>query len=229
MDGLTRKFLYSGSLSSLKQRFMEKERRRGRPPARVSVLASILLGGAIEPVIPHLAAADAAIFGDLWFDLAISQPDATSALEPGDEIQLLYDALGRSVPAGVRVYFTPRPLADGWFSHWHDDRSAAVVSLAGWAAGQAVPVEAFVAYELILHGLRALGACWTPDRWMHDETRGCLFDFCAVRQEIERKLQAADLCPSCRATLGRAGVPVDRLQRLLEVVRTLAVPAQVVH
>ncbi len=82
---------------------------------------------------------------------------------------------------------------------------------------------------MILHGLRALGPFWTPDQWMHAETRGCLFDFCARREDMEIKLQAADLCPSCRATLERAGVPLGRLQHLLEVVRTLAVPATVVH
>ena len=61
------------------------------------------------------------------------------------------------------------------------------------------------------------------------ETRGCLFDFCAHRSDVDIKLQAADFCPSCHAALTAAGLPMARLQRLAEVVRTLAVPAGVVH
>jgi len=64
---------------------------------------------------------------------------------------------------------------------------------------------------------------------MHSETRACLFDFCTTRQEMERVLQAADLCRECRATLGRASFPVERVERLAKVVRSLATPAVIVH
>ncbi len=129
----------------------------------------------------------------------------------------------------MRILLTTLRLSDNWFSHWHESRRTAVVSLAGWNGGFAVPVEAFVAYEVILHGLRTLGPAWPPEQLTHADTRECLFDFCENREHMEIKLRAADLCPSCRNTLVANGVPLDRLQRLLEVVRTLAVPPQVVH
>jgi len=46
---------------------------------------------------------------------------------------------------------------------------------------------------------------------------------------MERVLQAADLCNECRATLGSASFPVERLERLAKLVRTLATPAVIVH
>ena len=46
---------------------------------------------------------------------------------------------------------------------------------------------------------------------------------------MERVLQAADLCQECRAALGRASFPVERVERLAKVVRTLATPAVIVH
>jgi hypothetical protein len=49
------------------------------------------------------------------------------------------------------------------------------------------------------------------------------------RADVEIKLQKAELCPSCESALAAAGIPMDRLRRLLEVIRTLAVPATVVH
>ena len=96
-------------------------------------------------------------------------------------------------------------------------------------ARSAVPAEAFVAYEVLHHGLRRLGPAWAPERLAHAETRGCLFDFCAHRSDVDIKLQAADFCPSCHNALAAAGVPMDRLQRLAEAVRMLAASAQVVH
>jgi Ca-activated chloride channel family protein len=230
LDATARKRSHYTTSLILKERYMRKAQRMRGPAVKVNVVAAAYLGGLIDPVMAHLSAADPDLFAELVLDPGMMGAGATSpALEPGLEIQLLDDVLSKAVPADVSIVFTPLAFSDSWFSHWHDSRRAAVVSLAGWDGGWAVSTEAFVAYEVILHGLRALGPWWTPDQWMHAETRGCLFDFCRRRQDMEIKLQAADLCPSCRAALDRAGVPLDRLQRLLEVIRTLAVPATVVH
>jgi Ca-activated chloride channel homolog len=230
LDVTARKRLHYTTSLVLKERFMRKAQRLRGPAVKVNLAAGPHLGGLIDPVVAHLAAADPDLFGELALDTApIGGGESGPPLEAGQEIRLLDDVLSRAVPADVSIVFTSQALADSWFSHWHDSRRAAVVSLARWDGGDAVSTEAFVAYEVVLHGLRALGPRWTPEQWMHGETRGCLFDFCARRQDMEIKLQAADLCPSCRATLERGGVPLDRLQRLLEIVRTLAVPATVVH
>ena len=231
MDRLTRKSLHHTSSRHLKERRIEEARRRLETAPKVSVLASRDLARRLEPVFAHHAAADPETFRDLALDPAhVHGSESGPPLDPLDEVYVLDTALQRAaVPAAVHVLFASRALSDNWFSHWHESRKAAVVSLAGWNGGFAVPVEAFVAYELILHGLRTLGLAWSPEQLTHADTRGCLFDFCRNREDIEIKLQAADLCPSCRATLERGGVPMDRLQRLLEVIRTLAVPAKVVH
>ena len=47
-------------------------------------------------------------------------------------------------------------------------------------------------------------------------------DFCATRADIEVKLQAADLCPDCRAGVEQAGLPLERFLRLAETLRSLA-------
>ncbi len=154
MDGLTRKTLHTMSSRSLKERFMEKERRRRRPPAKVSLLASHRLAGLLDPVIAHLAAADPDLFGDLALDV-VNVPWADGApLDPAEEAQVLDDVLAGAPPAAVRILFTTRRLSDNWFSHWHGSRGAAIVSLDGWDGSFGVPAEAFVAYEVIHHGLR---------------------------------------------------------------------------
>lgn len=232
LDVITRKRLHHTSSRRLKERELEEEEERRRRPAgkaKVGVLASGDAVGAIEVALVFLAAADPEAFGR---PAVAEVPPTTGGGPPLDaleEIRLLDAALLYAAPAEVQVLFTVRPLADNWFSHWHPSRQSAVVSLAGWGGGFAVPVQAFVAYELILHGLRTLGPAWSPEKLTHADTRGCLFDFCEHREDIEIKLQAADLCPSCRQALAANGVSLDRLQRLLEEVRTLAVPANMVH
>ena len=228
MDRVTRKTLHSTSSYALKER---SRMTSSRTVGRVVVLVPRDLGRRVQPVLEHLAAADAGVFGGLAFGRALSPwaHDPGSVLGTTDEVHLVDEGEQAAPDAAVRILFTTRPLADNWFSHWHAGRRSAVVSLGGAPASVAVSAEAFVAYEIILHGLRTLGAAWSPERLAHAETRGCLFDFCESREDLAIKLQAADLCPSCRSALEGAGVPMDRLRRLLDVVRTLAVPAGAVH
>jgi hypothetical protein len=124
--------------------------------------------------------------------------------------------------AGLAIAFVPLQLADSWFSHWHADRSTAVVSTFGWEQTAGVPLAAFVAYELLHHGLRRLGPRYQPEDWAHQDTRGCLFDFCALKPEIEIKLQTAALCDECWKRLLDIGAPMESLERLLDVLRELA-------
>ena len=228
MDSISRKTLHSFSSRSLTLRPMAS--RPSIALTKVRLVAPRTLANLLQPVIGHLAGADAEAFGQMAFDAAPPTPPADAPpLDPEQEKPLLDDVLQDTAPAAVRILFTTQRLSHDAFSHWHDSRQAAIVSLAPWSGIAAVPVEAFIAFEIMLHGLRAFGSGWTPERLMHSETRACLFDFCTTRQEMERVLQAADLCQECRATLGSASFPVERVERLAKVVRTLATPAVIVH
>jgi hypothetical protein len=193
MDSISRKTLHSFSSRSLTMRPMAS-----RPPialTKVRLVAPRTLANLLQPVIGHLAGADADAFGQMAFDAAAPTPPADAPpLDPEQEKPLLDDVFQDTAPAAVRILFTTQRLSHDAFSHWHDSRQAAIVSLAPWSGIAAVPVEAFIAFEIMLHGLRALGSGWTPERLMHSETRACLFDFCTTRPEMERVLQAADLC-----------------------------------
>jgi Ca-activated chloride channel family protein len=231
MDPVTRKSRHSFSSSTLKGR-REALGQRGllRPP-EVAVVAGRGLAPRLGTVRDQLRAADPELFGDLCLEFdggLLERPGPP--LEPDEEGQLIARALVRAVPAGVYVVFVTRPFADGWFSHFHPHQRAAVVSLAGWEDGTVrAPLDAFLAYELVLHGLRLLGRAWRPERLLHEETRGCFFDACVHRPDVERKLQAGELCPACRQTLAAAGAPLDRIDRLAQAVRLLAAPSGVVH
>jgi hypothetical protein len=64
---------------------------------------------------------------------------------------------------------------------------------------------------------------------MHEETRGCLFDFCESRLDVETKLRRGTLCAACRRALSAAGLPAAIVEELLGAVRRLAAPVTVLH
>ena len=139
--------------------------------------------------------------------------------------------LGAPLRGGhVALLVTSRPLEGNRFSSWHTIPRGAVVSLAGTSAETKASVEAFLAYEVVLHGMRLYSEEWNPDVLMHRETRGCLFDFCRVRSDIDVKLHAASLCHECRERLRRARIDTGVVDALLSVVRDLAaLPPKDVH
>jgi len=131
--------------------------------------------------------------------------------------------LGAPLQGGhVTLLVTSRPLEGNRFSSWHTTPRGAVVSLAGTPAETSAPAEAFLAYEVVLHGMRLYSEEWNPDTLMHRETRGCIFDFCQVRSDIDVKLHAASLCHECRERLRRSRIDTGVVDALLSVVRDLA-------
>jgi hypothetical protein len=214
-------------VARLVRRAAGRGRARRRPAGRrgVVLVPTDGLGGLLRSVGPRLAAADPELFGDLQVGPEVkgAVPEGPGAVLPPREEAALLDAAARACPeAGVRVVFTPHRLHDNWFSHWDGDRRSALVSMADWDGRFSVPPRAFVAYQAVLHGLRLLGTGYDPEGLAHLETRGCLFDFCRNRPDVEIKLQAGDFCPSCAAAMTAAGLPVRRLLRLARVIRRLA-------
>ncbi len=64
--------------------------------------------------------------------------------------------------------------------------------------------------------------------WMalwHDEPRGCFFDFCAQKEQLNLKLRTADICGDCMQIFREIGIPDALLQQtvaLMEACRPLA-------
>lgn len=242
LDGEAREFSSALRGFDIKRKFMNASyaslgrTRGGRAPAARHVpLALLTADPAFQPLLEavfwSLAAADPLLgparFEPVRADQWGRQPGPDRTLGSGllslPEEKDLVERVSRSNPdAALVMVFVPRPLADNWFSHWHRDAATALVSTFGWERTAGVPLAAFVAYELLHHGLRRLGPQYQPEEWAHAETRGCMFDFCRLKPEIEIKLQTAALCDECWKRLLAAGAPMDSLERLLDVVRELA-------
>jgi Ca-activated chloride channel family protein len=231
MGLIARKFGYATSTARPKGRRV-RPAPSPSPNGPLVVLPAAGFEGLVAQAIAHLGGTDPA-FGAL---LAAERPSPQARpglkrglILPADEKALAREAVDRAPAAGLRIVFTAGRLWDNWFSHWDEPHRTALVSMADWDGTLAVPAVAFVAYEIVYHGLRLVAPAYDPERIRHAEPRACLFDFCETRADIETKLQAGRLCPACVAGLEAAGVPLYRALRLAEAIRFLATSALVVH
>lgn len=127
-------------------------------------------------------------------------------------------------PPALNIAFTACGHHDNWFSHWHGEARVALVSLHDWRRMSSVPAAALIAYEGLLHGLRAMNPSYDPIYVMHQESRGCMFDFCQEKAEVEIKLQAGHICTECLGHLSRLGFDTDLVTRAWSAVQQLAFP-----
>jgi Ca-activated chloride channel family protein len=122
----------------------------------------------------------------------------------------------------LTVAFTNCGHHDNWFSHWHESERVALVSLHDWARISSISCSALAAYEAILHGLRVLSPLYDPAEFLHEETRGCLFDFCQQKEEVEIKLQAGHICQQCMEQLSNCRIDSHAVAHLWSAVVQLA-------
>jgi len=207
MSTMTSKGLFAGAYGMLKQRRMAEN----APVLRLVTTSASLLSAA--------QAAAHAIHGmpglpPIEVDTRVPAP--TSVLSRDAETKLLADVwLGAG---DLTIIFVEQPLADAWFSHWHAGQRVAVVSSRDFTRITGLPIERFVAYEVLLHGLRAPGARYDPLALLHRETRGCLFDLCIAKAEIAVKLRAPHICADCVRGLGDAGVDAASVVALWDAI-----------
>lgn len=230
MTLLARKSAYSASMYSMKMRSAKGASRRDDDRGRIVMLP--LLPETRELVKRAVSRAQPAL-GELFTKVRIGDDLIASfdsaerqgyELSNREEMALVEDAVHAARHPGIRIVTTRRHLEDNWFSHWHEPQRTAVSSLHAWNDTADVSVEAFVVYEILLYGLHALSPRYKVLDIAHEETRGCLFDFCGLRADIEIKLQTMDLCPSCEHRLNNLGIDLTAVKDVCEAVRELARP-----
>lgn len=153
----------------------------------------------------------------------LTLPQATDVLSTVDELRLV-DMMRFSSKGGVKLGLVDAPLYDNWFSHWHAAGRAAVVSMHMITELLNVDPAAFVAYEIVLNGLANASPAYDFMALAHDDTRGCLFDLCLDKHDMEIKLQAMHVCAACQGKLGAMGVDLDQVTLATDAIRGLAQP-----
>ncbi len=151
-----------------------------------------------------------------------AEPGQAGILSRQNESRLVRLAQKRVPTQGLRMLITSDGLEDFWFVHWHGNQKTAVTSLYQWNEISNLPAQALLGSTVILQGLRLLTPRYEPKRLFHDDMRGCLFDFCRNKAEIDFKLRTGDICPQCRGILTQIGIQVEPVLKMLDAVRRIA-------
>lgn len=239
LDAVARKRFFARGHATLKSRDSDgkallRDSQPGRVPSdsrpRIMIVpASRRLHAAINEAIseasypPRSSSLSQYVELILWRHLsAITLAGAADGFLDAQSESRLVQAVSTLPGEGPRFVFTEMALRDHWFSHWHAAEQVVVVSTAGWHQLTPLPLSAFIAYELLLHGFRALCPGYDPTRLLHEETRGCIFDLCRRRKDITSKLQLGDICEDCRNGLAHAGAPFDAFFAFCARIRSLS-------
>jgi hypothetical protein len=219
MDQLGRKGRYFQAMLQMKRRAA------GASPG-ASPGGRVLAVPAFPAAVPLLQRAVGALAGRRGAPIFAVEtmppaPFPPGALSAAGERWLL-EAMASLGGSDVKVAFVEQAHHDNWFSHWHPQVASAVISLAGVHQILRSPVEAFVAYELVLYGLSALSSAYDPKGMLHAETRACLFDLCQNRADVGLKLQAGHVCADCLKRLSAAGIDGDAVLETWRAVQKLA-------
>jgi hypothetical protein len=106
------------------------------------------------------------------------------------------------------------------FSHSRWRIGTGFITTFGWEYLSWLPTHAFVAYAIVRNVVTMLGG----RRSFHEETLGCLFDYCAHKPDYSFKIRTADICPECLDFLRTKLEPpdLDAIILLLEQIRLTA-------
>jgi hypothetical protein len=149
------------------------------------------------------------------------------AVEADETFEALRRHVGARLP-GFGVLFTERPDSEGWFARHRG--SLAVVHVDAFVRRQLeTPNLVYAAHMLVKKTLDMGLERW--ERWgvpglpgqglpFHQPSRGCVFDFCGDKSELDQRVRAGSICVPCRrALIEERGVPgalVEAVERVLE-------------
>jgi Ca-activated chloride channel homolog len=229
MDIMTRKRDYSLTVSDVKMRSSSgASLRRSAKRSVLVVPCAADAAQAAAAAVRTLHDAEVGSLGELrvasnWSALKASVA-SRGALNPVDENRLVDTAQSRWPGEGMRLVLTEAQLPDNAFSHWHAVGRTAVASLVMARELAEADLAAYIAYEILLNGLNNASPYYDLLRIAHEDTRGCLFDFCADKHAMAIKLQTMHLCTACAGELERLGLDHDELARATAAIRALAQP-----
>jgi hypothetical protein len=179
-----------------------------------------------------------------WFDrftgpITVEVVDRAIRLTPNDQGNLVWDevfsTLGEvrqedQIPASTFiVLLTKTPNEQNWFAVQDPNQMRnGFIHFGDFSWVTSAPSE-IIAAHFILKGLYniLLHEAQVPWKEMfHQTPRGCLFDFCADKQDLSFNLRTADVCGDCMQVFQSVGIPDAILKQtvaIMEGTRRLAI------
>jgi hypothetical protein len=112
------------------------------------------------------------------------------------------------------------PIEHNYFSHAQRKEGFCCITTSDWDYLCRLPVHSYVAYSIV----RNLVGMLIGKSHRHEDTRGCIYDFCRRKSDYSFKIRTADICPECLDFLKALLEPetLETIVALLEKVRLAA-------
>ena len=152
-------------------------------------------------------------------DITVS-PTADGQLLRGYSWNTLFDLLERAgavLDTSLVVGVLDKPIEKHLFIKGNSTKDVAIVSSSGWPLMTELPVGVFVASSLVYVAAWMLAS----DQWHHhDDTRGCIGDYCRVKADVLKGIVSGNICPDCDKALRSALGPAeyDAVRNMLKAV-----------
>lgn len=105
------------------------------------------------------------------------------------------------------VYIIETPFSDNWFSH--ETEHISVITTHSWREHYSPPsLTAYLIYQIVQSTVNFEGSLSELNelRMVHNNSIGCLFDFCRNKHDIKIGMMSGVICPKCESILLRHGI-----------------------
>lgn len=130
------------------------------------------------------------------------------------------------------IYITEKNFSDNWFSH--EESNYAVISTSGWETYFAPPsLKAYIVYQIAQATINFKADIneIMQTRLVHLKSKGCMFDFCANKEDIRIGMNAGLICPECKNGLRTYGVEesaLSAIENILNYVRSESIAKPII-
>jgi hypothetical protein len=136
------------------------------------------------------------------------------------EIRRVHD-----IPADEIVYLlTALPNENNWYSfedpNFHCNAVGHVGDFSWVTRASSEVISAHYVLKTVFNMLLAnAGLNWAD--YMHEEMRGCFYDFCEEKSQLDFKLRTGDICGDCMGVFAKIGVPDELLKQAVDIMESL--------
>ena len=109
-----------------------------------------------------------------------------------------------------------QPIENNWFSRTVPGQRLCFITTKDWEYLSNLSVNTFAAYEIVEN----LSEMLVEEIEAHEETRGCLYDMCAIKPHISFKIRTGDICADCLDTLNEK-LPAPTVQSLIAMLEAV--------
>ncbi len=154
----------------------------------------------------------------------------TSSTIHENEKYLIWDEVAAELDNPINnycIHIVDKPFLDNWFSH--EESQYSVITTSDWNNHYSPPsLIAYLIYQIAQSAINFEANLAENQllNFVHNNSEGCMFDFCAIKTDIRYGMRVGAICPTCKGILLQYGVNNDAIcaiEKILDYVRLTSI------